>query len=112
MITDRFHLVGGRLIPVIVERVEGGEYIRRMGNLAEAFVNFLARVHESGKTVGVCNKEKAEQAVTDAAKNLMGLYVGYKHAAPKEDEHDAFAINLIENVEDMETFAAYAMTKK
>jgi hypothetical protein len=82
-----------------------------MGQVAVAFVNFLARVHDASKQGGSGEKAKAEEAVSEAAKKLMALYVAYKPAEPKEDAHDASAVTLIENVDDMETFAAYVTTK-
>jgi hypothetical protein len=81
-----------------------------MGKLADAFVNFLGRVHEANKTTKGGDQHKAEEAVSEAAKSLMKLYVSYEAADP-EDVYDASAVKLISNVENMETFATYVMTK-
>lgn len=75
-----------------------------MGQLAEAFVKFLARVHDAS------NNPKAQHAVSNAATSLMDLYVRYAPTEP-EDAHDASTVKLIENVQDMETFASYLLTK-
>jgi hypothetical protein len=81
-----------------------------MGQLAEAFVKFLGQVHRSHAAQTEADRTLAEQSVSQAAKDLMSLYMAYVPAEPL-DLHDEATAKLIEEV-DVDGLAAYAIVRR